>query len=171
MAVIFEFKLNMKKLLFISAIASALVFGACSTKSADNATEINNIENAASDKNDVTIAPVATDGKVIELKDAALFAPGVKVDQLTVLDFNAVWCGPCRQLAPVLEEMAEKYKGRATFVSVDVDSLGELFEAYNMGQSIPAVLFIRPDGTTQKYVGTNELLPAESFSAIIEANL
>lgn len=95
----------------------------------------------------------------------------MKVPQLTILDFNAVWCGPCRQLTPVFEELAVKYEGKATFVSVDVDKLGDLFQAYDMGNSIPAVLFIQPDGTLTKYIGTEDLLPGNKFEALIDAAL
>lgn len=95
----------------------------------------------------------------------------MKVEQLTVLDFNAVWCGPCRNLAPVLEQMAEKYKGRVTFISIDVDKFGSLFEAFKLGSSIPAVVFITPDGERKVYIGTGELLPDTAFEAIIDANL
>lgn len=119
----------------------------------------------------VVTAPVATDGKVIELDDASLIPPGVRVNQLTVIDFNAIWCGPCRQLAPVLDEMAEKYKGRVTFISVDVDRFGALFESYQAGSSIPAVVFISPDGSRELYRGTGQLLPASAFEAIIEQKL
>ena len=88
-----------------------------------------------------------------------------------LVDFSAVWCGPCRNLAPVLEQMAEKYKGRVTFISVDVDKYGSLFEAFNVGSSIPAVVFLSPDGERKVYVGTGELLPYTAFEAIIVANL
>lgn len=149
-------------------MAAMLAFASCSTKSTEKADEANAVE---VEQADVTLAPVATDGKVIELDNASLVAPGVKVSQLTVLDFNAVWCGPCRQLTPVLEEMAKKYEGKVTFISIDVDKFGELFEAYNLGSSIPAVVFIRPDGETKSFIGTGDLLPAEAFEALIEANL
>ena len=42
-----------------------------------------------------------------------------------VVDFNATWCGPCRMLAPVLEDVSEKYEGRVSFFSVDVDESPE----------------------------------------------
>ncbi|MDE6853915.1 MAG: hypothetical protein K2J38_02550 [Muribaculaceae bacterium] len=119
----------------------------------------------------VVKAPVAKDGKVINLEDASAIAPGVKVDQLTVIDFNAIWCGPCRQLTPVVDELAEKYKGRVTFISVDVDRFSDLFRSYNLGSSIPAVVFLLPDGTQRRYIGTSELLPASAFEALIEQNL
>ncbi len=161
----------MKKIAFIASLAALVAASACSTKStaeadaAAEAVEQETVESA------VAVAPVATDGKVIELSDAALVAPGVNVEQLTIIDFNAVWCGPCRQLTPVLEEMAQAYAGKATFISVDVDKFPDLFEAYNVGNSIPAVVFLSPDGSRQDFVGTSDLLPADSFKAIIDSKL
>ncbi|MCM1067048.1 MAG: thioredoxin domain-containing protein [Muribaculaceae bacterium] len=161
----------MNKIVLFCGVAAMCAMASCSTKSTAEAEAVNAVETEAVEQADVTLAPVATDGKVLELTDAALIAPGVKVSQLTVVDFNAVWCGPCRALTPVLEEMAAKYQGKATFISVDVDKFGELFEAYNLGNSIPAVLILRPDGQSLKYIGTGDLLPASSFEAIIDANL
>lgn len=153
---------------YLTIVAAVAIFAlsSCSTPSGNNS-------DAPTDEASSEYAPLPTSvgGEVIELTDASVYAPGVKVPQLTVLDFNAVWCGPCRALAPVLEEMATKYEGKVTFVSVDVDKFGDLFEAYNMGQSIPAVLFLKPDGTSSRYIGTGDLLPAEKFDSIIKANL
>lgn len=157
----------MKKI-FLMAVA-AFALASCGGNQSTQTTET---EEAAVEQPSVAkYAPVAKDGKVIELEDASALTPGVKVEQLTVVDFNAVWCGPCRQLTPVLEELAAKYQGKVTFISVDVDKLGNLFEAYQMGESIPAVLFLKPDGTYFKRIGTGELLPAENFEKIINDNL
>ncbi|MDE6610960.1 MAG: thioredoxin family protein [Muribaculaceae bacterium] len=161
----------MNKIMLACGVAAIISLASCSTDSTKKAEEANAVEVEKTEQADVTLAPVATDGKVIELDNASLVAPGVKVSQLTVLDFNAVWCGPCRQLTPVLEEMAKKYEGKVTFVSIDVDKFGDLFEAYNLGSSIPAVVFIRPDGQTKNFIGTGDLLPASAFEALIEANL
>ena len=157
----------MKKIFLMAVAAFALAsFGG------NQSTQTTETEEAAVEQPSVAkYAPVAKDGKVIELEDASALTPGVKVEQLTVVDFNAVWCGPCRQLTPVLEELAAKYQGKVTFISVDVDKLGNLFEAYQMGESIPAVLFLKPDGTYFKKIGTGELLPAENFEKIINDNL
>lgn len=157
----------MKKILTALACAAMLLAGSCTSKQADQtATTAPEPGEPASEYADPEI-----NGKVIELTDASEYAPGVKVPQLTILDFNAVWCGPCRQLAPVLDELAVKYQGRVTFVSVDVDKFGELFEAYKLGQSIPVVLFLYPDGSKEHYVGTGDLLPGNKFEALIDAAL
>lgn len=158
----------MNKIAYIFASAALLALGACTSKQAE---ETSSEQPAAAEASSEIVAPVAEGGKVIELTDSKDYAPGVNVSQLTVLDFNAVWCGPCRQLTPVLEELAAKYDGKVTFVSVDVDKYGDLFEAYNLGTSIPAVLFLYPDGSKKSYIGTGDLLPADKFEALIDAAL
>lgn len=155
----------MKKsaLLFVIG-AAALLFGACGGDKAGQEKETAQKTETGSS----VPQGYAPDGTVHELDDASLYAPGARVPNLTVLDFNAVWCGPCRALAPVLEETAAKYNGRVTFVSVDVDTYGQLFDAWRVGQSIPAVVFIQPDGNSRYYVGTTQLLPAENLESIID---
>lgn len=162
---IYNFRVMKKFIVFVLAAAALASCGG------NQDTKTSKTEEAATDQPAAKTAPVATDGKVIELEDSLALTPGVKVDQLTVVDFNAVWCGPCRQLAPVLEEMAAKFQGKVTFISVDVDKFGGLFAAYEMGDAIPAVLFLKPDGTSFKKIGTGELLPAENFEKIINDNL
>lgn len=147
----------MKKIAVIFAFISLIAFGACTSKQSEQTAMPESV--------------VSEDGKVIELTDASQYAPGVTVHQLTVLDFNAVWCGPCRQLTPVIDNLAMKYKGKVTFVSVDIDKYGDLFEAYNLGNSIPVVLFLYPDGSKKAYVGTEDLLPADKFENLIDAAL
>ena len=58
--------------------------------------------------------------------------------KLVVIDFNATWCGPCRQFAPTFEAVAEEMADKALFYSVDVDQHPELAQKYDV-QSIPMV--------------------------------
>ncbi len=150
-------------------LAAVLLAVSCGNNTGDNSAADTGKETAATTV--VTTEGYEPDGTVHELTSDTIYTPGVHVPNLTVLDFNAVWCGPCRQLAPVLGDLAREYEGRVTFVSIDIDTYGELFDSFQLGNSIPAVLIMRPDGTTAKYVGTGDLLPAEKFRAIIEENL
>lgn len=63
-----------------------------------------------------------------------------------IIDFNATWCGPCRQFSPIFHAVAEKYKGQALFVSIDTDQYPEIANAYRIA-SIPTVAFILPGGS------------------------
>lgn len=114
---------------------------------------------------DAAVAAETTEnaGVVVLAKGAAL----PKTDKLMVLDFNAVWCGPCRQFAPAFEKAAEDYAGKAVFVSVNVDSCPEIAQQFGV-QGIPHVSFVQPDGSVSTYVGTNELA---DIGALVEKYL
>lgn len=73
-------------------------------------------------------------------------------DKPAIVDFTATWCGPCKKLAPILEELAVEYKGKVNIYKVDVDKCKDLAQAFRIS-SIPAVLFIPKDGTPQMMVG------------------
>lgn len=69
-----------------------------------------------------------------------------------IVDFYAGWCGPCRALGPILEEIASIYKGRIYVYKVDVDECEAVADAYDI-RSIPTTFFIPMEGRPVKMVG------------------
>ncbi len=76
-----------------------------------------------------------------------------------IVDFYADWCRPCKIIAPILEELAEEYKGKIVIYKVDVDDEKELASVFQT-QSIPSILFIPKEGQPQMAKGA---LPKETF--------
>jgi thioredoxin len=80
-------------------------------------------------------------------------------DKPAIVDFYASWCGPCRQLSPVMEEIAKEYNGKLIIYKVDTDA--EQILSQNMGiQSLPTLFFIPVNGKPQMAMGA---LPKESL--------
>lgn len=84
-----------------------------------------------------------------------------------IIDFYATWCGPCKQLSPLLEELAGEYAGRIKVYKVDVDKEPELAAAFGV-QSIPMLLWIPADGTPFVSMG---LMPKADLKKGIEERL
>lgn len=84
-----------------------------------------------------------------------------------IIDFYADWCGPCKMVAPVLEELAEEYKDRLLIYKVDTDAEQELSAVFGI-QSIPTLLFIDANGEPILQPGA---LPKHVFKKVIEEKL
>lgn len=84
-----------------------------------------------------------------------------------IIDFYADWCGPCKMVAPVLEELADEYEGRLLIYKVDTDVEQELSSVFGI-QSIPTLLFIGSDGEPMMQPGA---LPKHVLKKVIEENL
>lgn len=69
-----------------------------------------------------------------------------------IVDFTATWCGPCRSIAPILEELAKEYEGQIVVYKVDVDNCRDVATAFGIS-SIPAVLYIPLDGEPSMTIG------------------
>lgn len=86
----------------------------------------------------------------------------------TIIDFNATWCGPCKQFAPIFEAAAEKYGDKIEFKSVDVDEDPDLANQYKV-ESIPMVVLLDHKGNVlDSYVG---YMDASQFDELINSNL
>ncbi|AFG38664.1 thioredoxin [Spirochaeta africana] len=82
-----------------------------------------------------------------------------KGDKPAVIDFYADWCGPCKMVAPILEELASEYEGKINIYKINTDEQQELSAAFGI-QSIPSILFIPTDEQPQMAAGA---LPKDSF--------
>ncbi len=81
-----------------------------------------------------------------------------------LIDFYADWCGPCKMVAPVLEELAAEYKGKINIYKIDTEAEQELSSAFGI-RSIPSLLFCPKDGQPQMAMGA---LPKNSLKQAIE---
>ncbi len=103
----------------------------------------------------------------IEITDANFDELVTKSDKPVMLDFWAVWCGPCRMIAPIVEEMSTEYEGKALIGKVDVDSNPEVAMKYGI-RNIPTVLFVKNGEIADKQVGA---APKHVFTTKLDALL
>ena len=92
------------------------------------------------------------------------FKATVEQAGLTLVDFYADWCGPCRMVGPVVAELAGEYAGKATIAKLNVDDAGDIAQQYGV-QSIPTLLFIPLSGKPQLAMGA---LPKEQLEKAVE---
>ena len=86
---------------------------------------------------------------------------------LLVIDFWAVWCGPCRMLSPVVDELAAEYEGRATVAKCNVDDAEDVAAQFGI-RNIPTLIFVKNGQVVDRTVG---VVPKADLKARIEANL
>ena len=80
-------------------------------------------------------------------------------DRPAIVDFYADWCGPCRMVAPILEELSKEYQGKVDIYKVDTEAEQELAAVFGI-RSIPSILFIPRQGKPQMAMGA---LPKDAF--------
>lgn len=86
-----------------------------------------------------------------------------KGDKPAIIDFYADWCGPCKRVSPIMEELALEYKGEINIYKVNTDYEQELASAFGI-QSIPSIMFIPMEGQPHMYVGA---FPKDEYIRII----
>ncbi len=99
---------------------------------------------------------------MVEQVNEARFEEILKGDKPVVCDFFANWCGPCKMLAPVMENMSEKFFDKATFIKVDVDECATLSVKYGI-MSIPLVIVFKNGEEAAKSLGYISASEAEEF--------
>ena len=103
----------------------------------------------------------------IEVNDANFEELVLKSDKPVLVDFWAEWCGPCRMVAPVVEELSNDYEGKILVVKVDVDSNPDTAVKFGI-RNIPTILFIKDGEVVDKHVGA---APKASLAEKIDAIL
>lgn len=126
----------------IALTAATLTLGSCSNKGAEAEAE----------------AEAETDTYTIVANELNL-----PTGKPIVVDFNAEWCGPCKQFAPTFEAAAEKYAAEATFAEADVDKYESLATKLNIS-SIPAVMVFRQNDTSMTAIGQ---MSADEFDVFL----
>lgn len=110
--------------------------------------------------------PPVAEGLVQELTDAT-FDAAVKANAVLVVDCWATWCGPCRMVAPVIEELARDYAGRVTFAKLDVDRNHAIASRYRV-QSIPTILVFKGGRLVDQKLGA---MPRAMLEPVIARQL
>ena len=95
------------------------------------------------------------------------FNEKVAGSSVAMVDFWATWCGPCKMLAPVIEDIGKKYDGKAVVAKVDVDENQSLAAKYGV-MSIPTVIFFKDGKEIGRKVGVQ---PASAYTQTLDANL
>ncbi|NJB83406.1 thioredoxin [Wenyingzhuangia aestuarii] len=101
----------------------------------------------------------------LEITDATFEEVVLKSDKPVLVDFWAAWCGPCRMVAPIIDELTEEYDGKAVIGKVDVDANQEFAAKYGV-RNIPTVLVFKGGEVVDKQVG---VAPKATYAAKIDA--
>jgi thioredoxin 1 len=101
----------------------------------------------------------------LEVNDDNFDEVVIKSDKPVVVDFWAEWCGPCRMVSPIMEEISDEYSGKALVVKCDVDSSPGVSAKYGI-RNIPTILFFKNGKIADKQVGA---VPKNNFITKLKA--
>ena len=130
----------MKKIFLCLIALMALV--ACNNKSENQNVEGNEVQTEAA-------------AAVEESQDGWMKQTTLMANKPMVVDFYATWCPPCKELAPVLDQLEKKYEGKVIFQRIDVDQSPELAQEFHI-DAIPMLMFITPSGEYKAIVGNQD---------------
>ncbi|HPF98203.1 MAG: thioredoxin [Flavobacteriaceae bacterium] len=103
----------------------------------------------------------------LEITDATFEETVLKSDKPVMVDFWAAWCGPCRMVAPIIEELSSEYEGKAVIGKVDVDNNQEFAAKFGI-RNIPTVLVFQNGEVVGRQVG---VAPKSTYSDALDSLL
>ena len=101
------------------------------------------------------------------VKDEAAFDELIKSDSVVVIDCTASWCGPCKMVAPLMDQLADEYEGKATVSKLDLDENKPVAKRFGI-KSIPAVMFFKNGELMDTLIGVK---PYSVFSDTVSSYL
>ena len=134
----------MKRILF--CMTALLLLAACNNKT-ENADNQANAGGAEGQQSEMPVASDDDEGQTEWIKQTTIMT-----SKPMVIDFFATWCGPCKQLAPVLDEIEQNHKGEVIFKRIDVDQEPELATEFRV-EAVPTLMFVTPKGEYQTLLG------------------
>lgn len=120
------------------AIVLSLISCACSNKN-------DNMASTQSGEVPSNATALTTDSSANSAIDTNRVAVDEKYDKIMVVDFYATWCGPCKAMAPAMEEMEKKYSNKIEFNKVDIDQSPEIAQEFNV-TAVPTIVVISRTG-------------------------
>ena len=145
----------MKKFLFIVAIV--MMVASCNNRAEQNQAEETVTNEMTQDEATAEAASEAGQD------DGWMKQSTIMSAKPMVVDFYATWCGPCKELAPILDEIEQHHKGDVIFERIDIDQKPALAQEFHI-EAIPMLMFITPEGEYQTIVGVEK-------PAVIEAKI
>ena len=137
----------MKRVFF--CLSAILIFAACNNKT-ENQSSGSADANEQTAQSEMPVATPENEGQGEWLKQTTIMST-----KPMVIDFYATWCGPCKQLSPILDEIEQNHKSQVIFKRIDVDQEPELAQEFKV-EAIPMLMFVTPKGEYQTIVGLQE---------------
>jgi thioredoxin 1 len=103
---------------------------------------------------------------VVTLKDATFDQEVLKSDTPVLVDFWAVWCGPCKAIAPVVDDLAQRYRGKLKVGKMDVDDQQAIAQQYGI-RSIPTLLVFKGGRVVDTIIGADKAKLEESVKKAV----